>query len=85
MKLNISEPVRQLMERRMILVKDLERVIDWAESTGNKLVSRETGRFLAHHTLATVTYWVEYSPEDDGLVIHNTYCHRMLIVEELKS
>lgn len=85
MKLTISELVRQLMEQRMILVDDLERVIDWAESTGNKLVSRNTGRFLAHHTPATVTYWVEYSPADDGFVIHNAYSHRMQIVEELKS
>jgi glutamate synthase (NADPH) small chain len=85
MKLRISEPVRQLMEQRMILVEDLERVIDWAESTGNKLVSSNTGRFLAHHTPTTVTYWVEYSPVDNGFVIHNAYSHRMRIVEELKS
>jgi glutamate synthase (NADPH/NADH) small chain len=85
MKLSISEPVRRLMEQRMILVKDLERVIAWAESTGHKLVGAETGRFLAHHTPTTVTYWVEYSPEDDGFVIHNAYSHRMRIMEELKS
>jgi glutamate synthase (NADPH) small chain len=85
MKLSISEPVRRLMEQRMILVEDLERVINWAESAGNKLVSNETGRFLAHHTPTSVTYWVEYSPEDDGFVIHNTYSHRMRILEELKS
>jgi glutamate synthase (NADPH) small chain len=85
MMLNISEHVRQLMEQRMILVEDLERVIDWAERTGNKLVSRQTGHFLAHHAPTTVTYWVEYSPVDDGFVIHNAYSHRMQILEELKQ
>ncbi len=45
MKLSISEHVRQLMERRMILVDDLKRVIDWAETTGNKLVSGRPATF----------------------------------------
>jgi glutamate synthase (NADPH/NADH) small chain len=85
MKLDISEHVRHLMEQRMILVEDLERVIDWAERTGNKLISRQTGHFLAHRAPTTVTYWVEYSPCDDGFVIHNAYSHRMQILEELKQ
>ena len=85
MKLNISGPVRQLMEQRMILIEDLQQTIDWAEETGNKLVSKRTGHFLAHHTPGTVTYWVEYSPVEDGFIIHNAYSHRMEIVEELKT
>jgi NADPH-dependent glutamate synthase beta subunit-like oxidoreductase len=84
-KLNISEPVRELMERRMILVEDLQQTISWAEKTGNKLVSHLTGHFLAHHAPGTVTYWVEYSPTEDGFDIHNAYSHRMEIVEELKT
>ncbi len=83
-RLEISTVVRELMEQRMILVEDIRQVIDWAERTGNKLVSRDSGHFLAHHTPTTVTYWVEYSPADDGFVIHNAYSHRMELVEELK-
>jgi NADPH-dependent glutamate synthase beta subunit-like oxidoreductase len=83
-KLQIPQPVRELMEQRMILIEDLREVIDWAERTGFKLVSRHSGHFLAHYTPTTVTYWVEYAPKDDGFVIHNAYSHRMEIVEELK-
>jgi glutamate synthase (NADPH) small chain len=83
-ELHISNQVRELMERRMILMEDVRDVIDWAERTGFKLVSRDSGHYLAHHTPTTVTYWVEYSPADKGFTIHNAYSHRMEIVEELK-
>ncbi len=72
------------MQERMILVEDLQKVIQWAESTGNKLVHSETGHSLAHYRPGAVTYWVEYSLDQDEYLIHNTYCHRMEILEELK-
>jgi len=31
-----------------------------------------------------VTYWVEYSREGEGFVIHNVYSHRMTVAEEAK-
>lgn len=82
-KLEIDDRVRELMEKRMILVEDLQQVIQWAEKTGRRLVNRETGNFLAQCRPGTVTYWVEYSPGQDGYVIHNAYSHRMEIVEEI--
>jgi glutamate synthase (NADPH) small chain len=83
-QLNIPKDVRELMERRMILIEDVRQVLDWAEKTGFKLVSRHSGHFLAHYTPTTVTYWVEYSPAENGFTIHNAYSHRMEIVEDLK-
>ncbi len=83
--LHISDPVRQLMEERMILVEDLQQVLQWAEETGNRLVHREAGRYLAHYRPGTVTYWVEYSPADDGYTVHNAYSHRMHIEEGVKA
>lgn len=83
-KLYISDEVREIMEKRMILVEDLQHVIDWAERTGAKLVHRETGHFLAHYRPTTVTYWVEYSPYEDGYAIHNAYSHRMQVMEDVK-
>jgi glutamate synthase (NADPH) small chain len=74
-----------LMEKRMILVEDVQQVVQWAEKTGHKLVNRESGAFLAHYRPGTVTYWVEYSPADDGYVIHNAYSHRMHVEEDLKD
>jgi glutamate synthase (NADPH/NADH) small chain len=83
-QLHIPKVVLELMEQRMILIEDVRQVLDWAEETGFKLVNRQSGHFLAHYTPATVTYWVEYSPADNGFTIHNAYSHRMQIVEELK-
>jgi glutamate synthase (NADPH) small chain len=82
--LEISPTVRELMDQRMILTEDIRQVIDWAEKTGNKLLKRESGHFLAHYAPTTVTYWVEYSPAGNGFVVYNAYSHRMEIVEELK-
>lgn len=79
--LDISEEIRFLMEKRMILKEDIRTVIKWAEETGNKLVNNATGHYLAHHRPGTVTFWVEYSPSGDGFVIHNAYCHRMEVLE----
>jgi len=83
-RLEISDKVQQRMEDRLILVEDLQQVIAHAEKTGYKLFNRQTGRFLAHHKPASVTYWVEYTPTDDGFVVHNAYSHRMEVEEGLK-
>ncbi|MFH0957690.1 MAG: (Fe-S)-binding protein, partial [Pseudomonadota bacterium] len=82
--LHIPKDIRELMEQRMILTEDILQVIEWAEKTGFKLISADSGHFLAHYAPTTVTYWVEYSPVDGGFLIHNAYSHRMEIVEELK-
>jgi NADPH-dependent glutamate synthase beta subunit-like oxidoreductase len=83
--LRISDGVRQILEERQILDEDIQRVIEYAESTGNKLLNRQTRRFLAHCKPTAVTYWVEYtrSPEGD-IIIHNAYSHRMEIVEDTR-
>lgn len=81
-KLYISPEIRDLMSDRMILDDDLTIVIDYAQRTGRRLLNKANGRFLAHHTPAKVTYWVEYSPFEDGFAIHNAYSHRMQVVEE---
>jgi hypothetical protein len=39
---------------------------------------------LAHHRPNAVTYWVEYTPQDDAFVVHNAYSHRMQVVEDVK-
>jgi Fe-S oxidoreductase len=83
--LRISHEVRELMAQRMILVEDVEQVIQWAESTGARLVQKKTGHVLAHYRPGTVTYWVEYSADEDGFTIHNAYSHRMEILEELRA
>lgn len=83
-KLIISAEVQQRLEDRLILVEDIQRVIEYAERTGHKLHQPKTGHLLAHHRPTSVTYWVEYSPQEDAFVVHNAYSHRMEIAEDVK-
>lgn len=83
-KLRISSDVQALMDKRLILEEDLRAVIHFAETSNTKLLNLQTSHFMAHHKPAAVTYWVEYSHDDDEFVIHNAYSHRMEIVEEAK-
>lgn len=85
MRIEISQPLRKLMEQRMILVDDVKQVIRHAEETGEKMLDQESSRWVAHFRPGCVTYWVEYSAESSGFVVHNAYSHRMLVVEEAGS
>jgi Fe-S oxidoreductase len=80
--LHLSPEVRERMEERRILVEDVQKVIDHAEKTGNKISSRKTGHWLASFKPHAVTYWAEYSETPDGYEVHNAYSHRMEIVSE---
>jgi len=82
--LRISDELRELLEARQILDSDIQQVIDFAQSSGIRLFNRGTGRYLAHHKPAAVTYWVEYTPSEGEFIIHNAYSHRMEITEEVK-
>ncbi|MBP2645481.1 MAG: protein of unknown function cysteine-rich region domain protein [Firmicutes bacterium] len=80
-KVIIPDRVRQIMEDRMILVDDVIKVIAHAEATGNKLKDSESNRYIAYFRPVSVTYWVEYSSQEDGFLVHNAYCHRIEILE----
>ena len=75
----IPEQVREVMEERMILKGDVSKVIQHAESTGNKLINTESNTYIAYFKPVSVTYWVEYSLQEDGVLIHNAYSHRLEI------
>lgn len=76
-KLTMSEAVRDRLEQRLILTEDVQRVIDYAERTGRRLLNRESGHYLAYFKPTSVTYWVEYLPESGAFTIFNAYSHRM--------
>jgi hypothetical protein len=77
MHLYINEDVECRMKARQILREDVQRTIQHAEGTGEKLVNSSTGRFLASFRPDRVTYWVEYSQAGEGYEVHTTYSHRM--------
>ncbi len=77
MRIEIPNEVRELLEKRMILVEDVRKVIEHAEETGEKLRNPTADSFLAAWRPSCVTYWVEYSAGDNAYVVHNAYSHRM--------
>lgn len=81
-KLKLLDGVQELLEERRILLEDVQKVIEYAEETGRKFINDTDQHFLAYYKPASVTYWVEYSPQDEYFVVHNAYCHRMQIMED---
>ncbi|MBK8900940.1 MAG: FAD-dependent oxidoreductase [Anaerolineaceae bacterium] len=84
-RLNLSDEVLAVMEDRLILVEDVQQVIAFAERSGQKLLSPQSGHFLAQYRPNAVTYWVEYLPDGDGAgdgyTVFNAYSHRMDVGE----
>jgi glutamate synthase (NADPH) small chain len=80
LSLHLSDEVAARVDGRLILEDDIRQVIAYAERTGNRFRNPTTGHFLAYHKPANVTYWVEYTPFDEGFHVHNAYSHRMEVV-----
>jgi glutamate synthase (NADPH/NADH) small chain len=78
-RLVLPEAVQKMVEERLILVEDIQKVIEYAERTGKRLFNPETNHYLAYFKPANVTYWVEYSPQGGEYIVHRAYSHRMEI------
>jgi NADPH-dependent glutamate synthase beta subunit-like oxidoreductase len=79
--LNISENVRAILEDRLILEEDIVRVLTHVEETSLALQNEVTGHWLAYYCPSYVTYWVEYTKNENEYTIYNAYSHRMSITE----
>ncbi len=78
--LRIPEDVRQAMERRYILRQDVVAAIAGIENTGAKFLNRENGHILGSWRPRNVTFWVEYTADDDGtFTLVKAWCHRMVV------
>jgi hypothetical protein len=79
-RLILPDEVLKQVEERLILVEDIQKVIDHAERTGKRMFNSSTNHYLAYNKPASVTYWVEYTPQENGsFLIHKAYSHRMEI------
>ena len=81
-KLQVSDEVKKLLEERHISEDEVKRVIDFAETKGEKLYQQEANRYLAKSRLGEVTIYVEYSTDEKGYIIHTAYSHRSKIGKE---
>jgi hypothetical protein len=79
-RLALLDEVRKQVEDRLILVADMQKVIEYAERTGKRMFNNTTKHYLAYFKPTSVTYWVEYTPQEDGsFLVHKAYSHRMEI------
>ncbi len=78
-KVSVSPAVAEILESRLILNEDIQKVIGAAESGGNKFVNQDTQHTLAFYRPTHVTYWVEYSKAENEYIVYNAYSHRMEI------
>jgi glutamate synthase (NADPH/NADH) small chain len=79
-RLIIAPEVAELLEKRRILVQDVQRVIHAAEKSGSVVIHPQTGRLKASHRPYRASIWVEYSPSPEGYVIHTAYSHRIEVL-----
>jgi glutamate synthase (NADPH/NADH) small chain len=79
LKLITTPQVDELLEKRRILIEDLQKVVYQAEQSDDKLTHPETGHFLASFQPYKAVFWVEYSPAPEGFQVHNAYSHRMTV------
>ena len=80
-KLKMAPEVRARLDKRRILDEDVQKVIDHANQTGDRLRHPKTGRLKASFKPYKTTFWIEYTPQGDEYEIHNAYAHRMEVVE----
>lgn len=78
-ELIIADDVRADIERKLILVEDVIRVVAHAEASGRKLKDARTGRFVASQRSGHLTCWVEYEATPQGFVVRRVYGHRMQV------
>ncbi|MDR2054393.1 MAG: 4Fe-4S dicluster domain-containing protein [Desulfovibrio sp.] len=67
------------LEDRHILLDDVTQAVAWTERSGQYFENLENGHRLGSFRPRHVTFWVEYSREGEGLVLHDAWCHRMKV------
>jgi hypothetical protein len=78
--LHMTPEVKERLEERRILIDDVQRVIHYAENSGDVLVHPATGHRKASFKPYQVTFWVDYTKnEDGGYIVHNACAHRMSV------
>jgi len=73
----LSSEMRKMIEERLILLEDIQKVIEHAETTGEKFTNQENGHTLACFKPNLITYWVEYNQDGDKFLVFEAYSHRM--------
>ena len=69
---------RALMDDRMILVEDVIAVLEDFRASG-EAIEDEDGLLVARRRVGNATFWVKFSREEDGYLVHRAWSHRMRV------
>lgn len=80
-RINLSLPaaVQEKMDKELIFLDNVKKVIHHAETTGNKLFDTNTKLFIAYLQQGIITYWVHYLPGTGCYEVAKVYSHRIQI------
>ena len=78
-KVLVSPEALARMEERHILLSDVEGAVVGAEASGHWFENLENGHRLGSWRPRKVTFWVEYQPKGEGFILHDAWCHRMVV------
>lgn len=94
-KVRYTEAATKAMHDRRIMDSDIKKVLHHVEQSGRWLLNTQDDT-QKNHRLASfrptiVTYWVQFTPdpecpdEKNAWLVHNTWCHRMHILNRKKG
>ena len=79
-KIEYTTDAREMMDARMILTEDVERVLRAMRETGEAVLDGETGQIIARARLGNTTFWVAFTEAGAGAyLVHRAYSHRMQV------
>ena len=75
----VSPEALARLEQRHILLSDVEEAVVGAEASGHWFENLENGHRLGSWRPRKVTFWVEYQPQGEAFMLHDAWCHRMVV------
>ena len=76
--LDFTPEARRMMDDRMILVEDVIAVLEDFRLSG-EAIRDEDGLCVARRRVGNATFWVKFSPEGEGFLVHRAWSHRMRV------
>ena len=78
-QVRVSPELLARLEERHILLNDVRDAVLAAEASGHRFLNQDNGRLLGSSRPRKVTFWVEYEKTDDGFLVADAWCHRMVV------
>ena len=78
-----TEEAIHMMDERMILKSDVERVLSDYRENREAILDEETKELVTRSRLGNVTFWVRFVETEDGYLVQRAYSHRMNIMKRV--